>query len=401
MSTSLLYHAFNVRNVEYRATRYIGNKVIIKAEMNNSTKSCSYCQGKNVIFKGRKNRILHLPPLGRKLCVLELIMHRILCKDCGHLSWPRLPFMEGTRRYTRSFALTVLDLLQFGTVKSVANYLQVGWDMIKEIHKIKLSTLYKKLDLSTLTYLGIDEFSIQKGHKYMTIFVDLQTGRIIHATEGRSSEDVAPFLQKLARRAKNLKAVAIDLSQSYIKGIKEHLGHVDIVFDRYHISALANKSIDDLRKEMQVNLDREGKRYLKGSRYLFLYNYSNLTDEKRKKLQAILEVNEPIAYMYNMKELLSYFWKFKTPELAKEFLYSWCHDALTSGIKQFVRLGMTINKFKDQILNYFKHQITNGVVEGTNNKIKTLKRQVYGFRDMEYFKLRLYHLHQTRYSFAG
>ncbi|WP_092226337.1 transposase [Desulforhopalus singaporensis] len=77
------------------------------------------------------------------------------------------------------------------------------------------------------------------------------------------------------------------------------------------------------------------------------------------------------------------------------------HDALTSGIKPFIRLGLTINRFKEQILNYFKHHITNAAVEGINNKIKTLKRQVYGFRDMEYFKLRLYHLHRTRYSFAG
>lgn len=105
--------------------------------------------------------------------------------------------------------------------------------------------------------------------------------------------------------------------------------------------------------------------------------------------------------MYNMKELLRYFWKFKTPDRAKEFLYAWCHDALTSGSKPLIRLGLTLNKYKDQILNYFKHFITNAVVEGINNKIKTLKRQAYGYRDMEYFKLRLYHLHQSRYSFSG
>ncbi len=88
--------------------------------------------------------------------------------------------------------------------------------------------------------------------------------------------------------------------------------------------------------------------------------------------------------MYNMKELLRYFWQFKTHDRAKDFLYEWCHDALTSGIRPFIRLGLTLNKYKDQILNFFKHRITNAVVEGTNNKIKTLKRQAYGYRDMEY-----------------
>lgn len=401
MSTSLLYHVFRISNVVYRSTRYIGNNVIFKAEMSNATRSCSSCHGTRVIFKGKKTRFLHLPPLGRKRCVLELVMHRLLCKDCGLLFWPRLQFMQDNRRYTRSFALTVLDLLQFATIRAVADYLHVGWDMIKEIHKLKLSRIYKKLDITNLTHLGIDEFSTQKGHKYMTIFVDLQTGRIIHAIEGRSYEAVSPFLKKLARRAKKLQAVVVDMSQSYVKAINEHLGHVDIVFDHYHISALVNKAIDELRKELQAELDHQGKRYLKGSKFLFLYNYSNLTVSKKKKLHILLDTNKSLFYMYNMKELLRYFWQFKTLERAREFLYLWCHDALTSGIKPFIRLGLTLNKFKEQILNYFKHSITNAAVEGINNKIKTLKRQAYGFRDMEYFKLRLYHLHRSRYSFAG
>lgn len=144
MSTSLLYHAFRVSDVEYRSTRYIGNNVMFKAEMSNAAKSCSSCHGSRVIFKGKKTRSMHLPPLGRKRCVLELVMHRLLCKDCGLLFWPRLQFMHGNRHYTRSFALTVLDLLQFATISAVAAYLHVGWDMIKEIHKLKLSRLYKR-----------------------------------------------------------------------------------------------------------------------------------------------------------------------------------------------------------------------------------------------------------------
>lgn len=401
MSTSLLYHTFNLKKVEYRSTRYIGNNVIIKAEMTDKTKSCSQCKSSRVIFKGKKTRFLHLPPIGRKRCVLELILHRLHCKDCDHLWWPRLSFMVGNKRYARSFALTVLDLLRFATIRAVAEYLNVSWDLVKQIHKLKLKIIYRRQDLSELAYLGIDEFSIRKGHSYMTIFVDLQTGRIIHAVEGRSSENVSPFLREIASKATKLQAVAVDMSQSYIKAIKANLGHVDIVFDRYHISALVNRAIDDLRRDLQNKLDEEGKAHLKGSKFLFLHNYSNLDDESKAKLQVLLDTNAPLFFMYNMKELLRYFWEFKTPALAKNFLYSWCHDALTSGIKPFIRLGTTLNKHKDQILNYFKYHITNAVVEGTNNKIKTLKRQAYGYRDMEYFKLRLYHLHRSRYSFAG
>lgn len=101
-----------------------------------------------------------------------------------------MPLMDGKHRYTRSFALTALDFLRFGTIKDVANYLRVGWDLIKDIHKSKLQRLYRKMPITSLKYLGIDEFSIRKGHKYMTIFIDLQKGRIIHAVEGGSKDDV-------------------------------------------------------------------------------------------------------------------------------------------------------------------------------------------------------------------
>ena len=401
MSTSLLYHAFNIRGVDYRATRYIGNRIVIKTEMRTDQGLCATCESVNIILEGKKKRFFHLPPLGRKRCLLELLMHRLCCKDCGSLYWPRLNFMDGNKRYTRSFGLTVLDLLQFCTIKDVAGYLNVGWDLVKAIHKQKLGSMYRTQSLSELVYLGIDEFSIRKGHQYMTIFMDLQTGRILHAVEGRSADSVTSFMKVLRKKAKNLKTVAVDMSQGYVNALREYLGHVDIVFDRYHIAALANNAIDDLRKEIQAELEEQDQSYLKGSKYLFLKNYAKLSEHGKARLQALLDVNNSLFFMYNMKVLLRYFWMFKSQDKAEVFLYSWCQDAMDSEIGPLVRLGKTINKFKDQILNFFKHRITNAVVEGTNNKIKTLKRQAYGYLDMEYFKLRLYHLHRTGYSFAG
>jgi transposase len=401
MSTSLLYHAFNLKGVKYRSARYRGNRIILKVEMAESERKCRDCKSTNVIFKGVQTRFFHMPPLGRKRCALELVIHRICCKDCGSLYWPKLQFMDGKKRYTRSFALTVLDLLQFATIAAVADYLQVGWDLIKMIHKQKLQRIYRNPRLNDLVYLGIDEFSIRKGHSYMTIFVNLQTGQILHAVEGRTVENLTPFLQTLRRKAKKLKAVAMDMSTSYIKAVEEELSHVDIVFDRYHISALANKAIDDLRKLLQSEADEEGQKCLKGSRFLFLKNYPNLNNDNKVRLQNILDRNKPLFHMHYMKELLRLFWQFSNKERARQFLQLWCEFALESEIAPFERLGKTLEKYKEQILNYFTHRITNGVVEGINNKIKTLKRQAYGFRDMEYFKLRLLHLHRARYSFAG
>jgi len=340
-------------------------------------------------------------PIGRKQAILKLFRHRVQCRDCGKIWWPQLPFMDGKHRYTRSFALTALDLLRFGTIKDVACYLQVGWDLIKKIHKTKLQSLYQKISISNIKYLGVDEFSLRKGHNYMTIFIDLQSGRIVHAVEGRSKDDIKPFLKKLARKAKKLKAVAMDMSRSYSGAVTEHLPEVDIVFDRYHIMAHMNKAIDTARREQQRTLDDSDKKSLKGCRFLLLRNYESLDQDYQVKLNTLLDINQPLFVMHSMKEQLRGFWSMVSRWRAKAFLDQWCFDAMMSGIKALIKVAMTIVAHKEGILNYFPYRITSGPVEGTNNKIKTIKRQAYGFRDMVYFKLRLYHLHCQGYSLTG
>ena len=342
-----------------------------------------------------------MPPIGRKQAILELTMHRLQCRECKNLWWPRLPFMKGMARYTRSFALTVLDMLRFGTIKSVAKYLHVGWDTVKNIHKEKLTSVYRKIDLKKVKYLGIDEFSIRKGHTYMTIFIDLQTGRVLHAVEGTGMDDLAPFLQTLAKNIHNIKAVSMDMSSSFISSFKKYLPDVPVIFDRYHIMAQMNRAIDSLRREQFNLLDTAGQEPLKGSRFLLLRNFHSLTEKSRCKLEKLLEVNRPLFIMHTMKEQLRLFWQQCSGETAAAFLKQWCFDALMSDIKQLASIGAMILRHWNGLLNYYPHKISNGPLEGLNNKIKTMKRQAYGFRDMQYFKLRLYDMHASTYSFAG
>ncbi len=143
-----------------------------------------------------------MPPIGRKKCLLRLVIHRLHCVHCGKLYWPLLPFMVGQTTYVKAFALTVMDLLLSMTIKGAAEFLGVGWDLIKNIHESRLKIKYREIHLNKIKYIGIDEFSLKKRHKYMTIFTDQISGRVIYAVEGRSKEDINPFLQKLKRRAK-------------------------------------------------------------------------------------------------------------------------------------------------------------------------------------------------------
>jgi len=401
MSTSILYHAFGVKGIQYEAVHFLGDSLLFSARATDRYVKCPQCGARKATFKGQRRRLFRMSPIGRKRCFLDLMLHRLKCRECGSLWWHRLPFMDGKHRYVRSFALTVLDLLQFCTIQAASQYLGVGWDMIKEIHKERLFLLYRTIPLGEVRHIGIDEFSLRKGHEYMTIVTDLESGRILHAVEGKGKEDIRPFLERLARKGKNLQAVAMDMSSSYFSAVCQCLPRVDVVFDRFHIIALMNQALDEIRRQQQRELDDLGQKTLKGSRFLLLRNYNSLEPGRKARLDALLEANQPLLIAHTMKEQLQLFWEETNPGSAKEFLDLWLNDAMQSGIKELARVAKTLAGYRTGILNYFKHFITNGIVEGINNKIKTLKRQAYGFRDMVYFKLRLYHLHSQGYSLTG
>lgn len=199
MTTSLLYHAYGISGVKHSATKYDGGQVLVEAEMTHNSICCPRCKHYQGIFRGKKTRRFHLPPFGSKKAFLDLTLHRVECRNCDHLYWPVLPFMPGMRRMTKSFIRYVLDLLKFGTIKDVAEHVGLGWDAVKELHLEALEKKYEDISLEDVEYVAIDEFSIRKGHEYMTVVSDLRTGRIIHAVEGRKAEDVEPFLHQLKK----------------------------------------------------------------------------------------------------------------------------------------------------------------------------------------------------------
>jgi len=401
MSTSALYHTFSLSDLQHLGTIEGENSIILRARPLKRIHFCSKCSSKKIIYKGKRLKSFWLPRIGSKKCILEVEIPRLKCHNCQAIRWLKLPFADGKKRVTKAFAQFALELLQFGTVKHVAKFLGVSWDTIKEIHKRHLRKTYRKIPYKELRYLSIDEISLRKGHNYMTIVFDIETGRIIYAVEGRSSADISPFLKRLRNKAKTLKAISIDMSNAYIKAVKEQLPNVDVVFDHFHAVALMNKALDELRKEEFEMNRKAGYQTLKGNRFLLLRNYESLDPLKRKGLGQLLQVNDRLARAYILKEQFRMFWLKHHRKTAVRFFCQWALDVFESGIEPMIRACRTLIRYWEGLTNYFKHRISNGRAEGINNKIKTLKRQAYGFRDIEYFKLRLYHLHEQRYSFSG
>jgi transposase len=342
-------------------------------------------------------------PTGSKTCWLYLVLHRRKCVDCFHKWWPKPSFVTGQRRMVRSFEKYVIRLTARMTLKDVADELHLSWHTVKDIHKDYLKKKYSKpFAFKDLIYLGIDEFSIGKGHDYMTIFIDLETAQIIYALEGRSREVIIPFLRKLARKGVNIRAIAMDMSGPYKSAVNEILPHIDIVFDRFHIMKLMNEAIEEIRREQQRVYKEEGIEVLKGCRYLLLRNIESLEPAQRTGLQTLLEMNAPLACAHMMKEQLREFWKQPDLHSAQIFLLKWIYcGAFEAKIKPLVRVAKTLLHHHKGLTAYYNHKITNATTEGVNNKIETLKRQAYGYRDMEYFKLRLYHLHAQKTELLG
>lgn len=400
MSASMLYHTNEIEDVQVLKEEYYEDKILFQAVFTPKKPTCSCCNSNMLISKGQKVRKLRMAPLGNKAAILMLKLHRLQCTNCLYTWWPSIPFARPKKRYTFSFEKFVINLMGFATIEHVAKFLGVSWGLVKNIHKTYLQREYQSPDLGLLRYVGIDEFSIRKGHEYMTIFINLETGEIIHAVEGKCMESVTPFLLQLKDKAVQLKAMAMDMNAAYASAVKQQLPNVDVVFDRFHVVALLNTAIDEVRRDQQAKCNAVGLKAIKGMRFLLLRNYEKLDLNKQNSLECLLEVNKPIALAHAMKEQIRLFWTKQTIKEGASFLAWWIMDAVESGINELTKTGKTLLRHWQGLVNYFKHRITNGKTEGINNKIKTMKRQAYGFRDMEYFKLRLYNLHKVRYSFA-
>ena len=343
-------------------------------------------------------------PIGQDCTWLIATVPRVECRDCGLVRQIAIGFAESMRTYTRAFERYVLELSRYMTILDVARHLAVSWDIVKDIQKRNLVKRYSKPKLKKVKQIAIDEICIGKGHRYLTIVLDLQSGAILFVGEGKSAASLAPFWKRLKASRAKIKAAAIDMSPAYQAALAEHLPKAKIIFDRFHVVKLLNDKLSELRRELYREAT-EGlhKQVLKGTRWLLLKRPENL-DPKRKepqRLKEALKMNESLAIAYYLKEDLGQLWEQKTKERARRYLQDWCDDALDSGIRVLQTFARTLLGHQHGILNWYDYPISTAPLEGTNNKIKTLNRQHYGLRDRHFFTLKLYQLHETKYALVG
>ena len=289
------------------------------------------------------------------------------------------------------------------TILDVSRHLGLSWNTVKEIQKEDLKRRYAKPKLKNLKQIAVDEISIGKGHRYLTVVLDLESGAVVFVGEGKGADALTPFWHRLSRSGAKIEAVAMDMSPAYIAAVGKHLPQAWIVYDRFHVMKMYNDKLSDLRRDLyREATDKLHKKVLKGSRWLLLKNPENLDPEKEAvRLDEILQLNQPLATAYYMREELGELWEQPDIPEAKIAMESWCDRAEATGIRMLKEMAKTIMLHRWGIYAHYEYPISTGPLEGTNNKIKTMQRQAYGFRDQEFFMLKIYALHETRYALVG
>jgi transposase len=302
------------------------------------------------------------------------------------------------------FERYAVELCRMATINDVACHLGVSWDTVKDMEKRHLQRFFGKPKLQHLRLIAIDEFYLGKKGKYITLVLDLESGAIVFVGEGKGAEALEPFWKRLRRNAAQIEAVAMDMSAAYTAAVAEHLPNAAVIFDHFHVIKLFNEKLSDLRREMyREATDKLHKDVLKGTRWLLLKQPENLDHKKdeSKRLHEALTLNEPLAKAYYLREDLCQFWTQLNKEKATAFLDDWIRRASASGVRMLMQFAKTLASRRRGLLAYYDFGITTGKLEGTNRKIRTLQNRAYGYRDREFFKLKLYSLHQVKYALVG
>ena len=404
MSTSLLYHEFGVRGYRYLRTEYVRGGMVMKIERQMKTCRCVVCGSENAWRQGWVVRRFRTLPIGRRQVFLEARIPRLACQACGAVRQAAVGFAHPRRTYSKSFERYVLELSRCMTIKDVATHLRVSWDVVKDIQKRYLYKRFARPKLKHLRQIAIDEISTGKGHRYVTIVMDLKTGAVVHVGQGKGGDALTLFWKRLRASHARIEAVATDMSPAYIQAVITHLPEATLVFDRFHVIKLYNDKLSDLRRSLFHQLkDTLQKKVLKGVRWLLLKRPENLDASRREpeRLQEALRLNEPLAMAYYLKDELSEIWEQDDRESAEPLLMDWIIYAESSGIRVLKEFSKTLRFHAQGILAWYDYPISTGPLEGTNNKIKTMKRQAYGFRDPEFLKLKILGIHQTTYALVG
>ncbi len=390
-----LYYTQQVRGFQQQKVEKARNRLIY--HLKRTKHRCPCCGSPHVAAEAISARQVRGEPMGAcRQVYLRFTTHRLYCHNCHKRNMEHIPFLSHPKsRLTKSLERTIMELRQHMSIRALANFYKLRWHTIKELEKQYLQKKYARIQTAHVRSIGLDEIYVSRKSnesKYLTVIRDLESGAVLFVGDGKGISALEGA-KKMLRKSK-LRLVAMDMSNAYSSWFREHFPEAKIVFDHFHIIKLMNEKLDTVRRRGVSKLDEVQRSQFKGLRFIFLQNHEDLCEDAKAVLQNIRTHFKELADAYMFKESLRSIYKTVTDSYHADLAFHrWCKLAEETQIPELKAMAKTIRNNLDGIKTYwtFRHQ-TNAKTEGFNNKIRWLIRQAYGFRDREYFKLKIFQL---------
>lgn len=353
---------------------------------------CSGCGEPVTAVHDRTTRRIRDLPMFDDPVELRVVRLRLSCPRCG----PRLQqldWLEPHARVTRRLAQSVARFCSVASVRHAARWHGLDWKTAKAIDLRELERTLGPPDLDGVRLLAMDEFAIQKGHRYATVVVDSERKRVLWIGRGRSRAQVRPFFELLGpARCAQVRAVAMDMNSAYDLEVRQHCPNAEVVYDLFHVVAKYGREVIDRVRVDEANrlrTDKSARRVVKTSRWLLLRNRENVPADKAVQLDELLAANRALMIAYVLKDDLKQLWRYRSEGWARKAWSSWKRRAMRSGLPPLRHFTRCLEPYLPGILAHCRWPLGTNLVEGINNKIKVIKRIAYGFRDDAYFFLKI------------
>lgn len=316
-------------------------------------------------------------------CYIHMRTPRTKCPKCGERLWIP-PWGRKQSGFTLLFEAFVMTLAKEMPISKIGELVDEQDTRIWRIVRGHVKRAHVRKSFKTTTKIGTDETSSRKGHNYVTVFADMDSGEVLFATEGKDGNTVKAFAEELPKheaQPEQIKEVTMDMSPAFISGVSNYLPKADITFDKFHVIQALNKAQDEVRRMEQAKNP-----LLKSTRYIWLKNPENLTAEQTKQLSTLRHENLKTAKVYQMKLTFQDIYRnIREPEAAKEAIKKWLSWAVRSRLEPVKRFAKLVKRHFNGILRFFVSRMTSGAMEGINSRIQEIKRRAKGFRNIDNF----------------
>ena len=337
-------------------------------------------------------RIRDLPMLG-KMVMLHVALRRVACPDCG-TRMEAVSWLDRHARLTRRLADAVSMMCARVPTAHVAELFGLHWSTVRTLDRRRLQTAVAALPPPRPTRLVMDEFALYKGHRYASVVLDADTRRVLWIGLGRSRAAVRPFFEALGKEGcARIEAVAMDMNTAFDLEVRRHCPNARVVYDLFHVVAKYGREVIGRVRVDAANAlrhDKPARRVVKQAHWLLLRNRANLkTSAQQIRLDEVLAANQSLMTVYVMKEQLTALWRAPTAWAWRTAWTQWMSHAKQSRIPALMQFARRLQGYWRGIVSRVRWPMHTGQLEGINNKIKVIKRMAYGYRDSNYFFLKI------------